>query len=78
MPDAVATEPCSSGPELVPTVKTRVAVPVPVTLVALMVVLVVPEEVGVPVIWPLLVLTERPAGSGVAPKLVGLLVAVIV
>jgi hypothetical protein len=47
-------------------------------LVALMVTLVVPAVVGVPEITPVLVLTVRPAGSPVALKLVGLLVAVIV
>jgi hypothetical protein len=61
---------------------TRVALPVYVQgfvpLLALMVTLVVPAVVGVPEITPVLVLTLRPAGSGLALKLVGLLVAVIV
>jgi hypothetical protein len=47
-------------------------------LLAVMVMLVVPADVGVPEITPVLVLTFRPAGSGLAVKLVGLLVAVIV
>jgi hypothetical protein len=49
-----------------------------VPLLALMVTLVVPAVVGVPEITPVLVLTLSPAGSGLALKLVGLLVAVIV
>jgi len=61
---------------------TSVALPVYmhglVPLLALMVTLVVPAVVGVPEITPVLVLTLRPAGSGLALKLVGLLVAVIV
>jgi hypothetical protein len=47
-------------------------------LLAVIVTLVVPAVVGVPEITPVLVLTLRPAGSGLALKLVGLLVAVIV
>jgi hypothetical protein len=47
-------------------------------LLAVIVTLVVPAVVGVPEIRPVLVLTVRPAGSGLAVKLVGLLVAVIV
>ena len=61
---------------------TSVALPVYmhglVPLLALMVTLVVPAVVGVPEITPVLVLTLRPVGSGLALKLVGLLVAVIV
>jgi hypothetical protein len=61
---------------------TSVALPVYmqglVPLFAPMVTLVVPAAVGVPEITPVLVLTLRPAGSGLALKLVGLLVAVIV
>ena len=60
---------------------TRVAVAVlqePAPLLAVMVTLVVPAVVGVPEITPVLVLTVRPAGNGLAVKLVGLLVAVIV
>jgi hypothetical protein len=59
---------------------TRVALPVlhgPAPLLALMVTLVVPAVVGVPEITPVLVLTVRPGGSGLALKLVGLLLAVI-
>jgi hypothetical protein len=47
-------------------------------LLAVIVTLVVPAAVGVPEITPVLVLTLRPGGSGLALKLVGLLVAVIV
>jgi hypothetical protein len=47
-------------------------------LLAVMVTLVVPAPVGVPEMTPVLVLTLKPAGSGLALKLVGLLVAVIV
>jgi hypothetical protein len=50
----------------------------PAPLLAVMVTLVVPADVGVPEITPVLVFTLRPAGSGLALKLVGLLVAVIV
>jgi hypothetical protein len=61
---------------------TSVALPVYmqglVPLLALMVTLVVPAVVRVPEITPVLVLILRPAGSGLALKLVGLLVAVIV
>jgi hypothetical protein len=62
-------------------VMTRVAVAVlqgPAPLLAVMVTLVVPFAVGVPEITPVLVLTVRPAGNGLAVKLVGLLVAVMV
>ena len=65
----------------VPMVITKVAVAVLqelAPLLALIVTLVVPVLVGVPEITPVLVLTVRPAGSGLAVKLVGLLVAVIV
>jgi hypothetical protein len=47
-------------------------------LLAVIVTLVVPDVVGVPEIRPVIVLTLRPGGSGLALKLVGLLVAVIV
>ena len=57
-------------------VKVNVALPVPPALVALMVTLYVPAVVGVPELKPVLVFTDRPAGSPVALKLVGLLVAV--
>ena len=65
----------------VPIVITRVAVAVlqvPAPFLAVIVTLVVPVAVGVPEITPVLVLTLRPAGNGLAVKLVGLLVAVIV
>jgi hypothetical protein len=58
-------------------VKVSVALPVPPALVALIVTLYVPAVVGVPEINPVLVFTVKPAGSPVALKLVGLLVAVI-
>ena len=58
-------------------VMTSVALPVPPALVALMVTLYVPAVVGVPEINPVLVFTDKPAGSPVALKLVGLFVAVI-
>lgn len=54
------------------------ALHVPAPLLAVMVTLVVPALVGVPEIKPVLVLIVRPAGSGLALKLVGLLVAVMV
>jgi len=59
-------------------VMTRVALPVPPALVALMVTLYVPAVVGVPEISPVIVFTANPAGSPVALKLVGLLLAAIV
>ena len=58
-------------------VRVRVAWPVPVALVALSVTGEVPAAVGVPEIKPETVLTDSPAGKLVAPKLLGLLVAVI-
>ena len=59
------------------TVSTKVAVPDPAALVAPIVTLVVPVAVGVPVIRPVVVLTDSPAGSPVALKLVGVLLAAI-
>ena len=59
------------------TASDSVAVAVALPVVALMVTLKSSETVGVPLIRPLLVLTDRPAGKPLAPKLVGLLVAVI-
>ena len=59
------------------TVKVSVALPVPPELIALIMTLYVPAVVGVPEINPVLVFTVKPAGSPVALKLVGLLVAVI-
>ena len=59
------------------TVRVNVAWPVPAPLVALRDMVEVPVPVGVPEIKPLVVLTESPAGRPVAPKLVGVLVAVI-
>src|SRR5687768_10858120 len=60
-----------------PSVMTSGCVAVAAALVALIVALKVPLTVGVPEITPVVVLTERPGGRPVAPKLVGLLVAVI-
>ena len=54
-----------------------VAEPAPPALVALIVTVEVPAAVGVPVIAPVYVFTLSPEGSPVAPKLVGLLLAVI-
>jgi hypothetical protein len=48
------------------TVMASVAEPVPTAFVALIVTLVVPTAVGVPVIAPVLVFTDSPAGKGVA------------
>ena len=59
-------------------VSTKVAVPVPPALLALMVTLVVPTEVGVPDMRPLAALTLKPAGRPTALKLVGPLLAVMV
>ena len=71
--------------ELIVAVLLMVMTRVPVALLqepapfrAVMVTLVVPAAVGVPEITPVLVLTLSPAGNGLAVKLVGLLVAVIV
>ena len=62
---------------VVATVTTKVAVPVPALLMAPIETLEVPADVGVPVIAPVAVFTERPAGRPVALKLVGELLAVI-
>jgi hypothetical protein len=59
------------------TVSVRVAVPVPPAFVAPIVTLEVPTAVGVPVINPVPVATLSPAGSPVALKLVGVLLAAI-
>jgi hypothetical protein len=47
-------------------VMVSIADPVPAAFVALIVVLVVPAAVGVPVIAPVLVFRDSPAGKGVA------------
>ena len=47
-------------------VKVNVWLPVPPALVALMVTVYVPAVVGVPEITPVLIFTDRPAGSPVA------------
>jgi hypothetical protein len=56
----------------------KVSVSLPPALVAVKVTVVLPAAVGVPLITPVLVLMDSPAGSEVAAKLVGVLVAVIV
>lgn len=56
---------------------TSVAVPVPPEFVAVIVALKVPETVGVPEITPLNVVMVRPVGKLLAPKVVGVLDAVI-
>ena len=60
------------------TVKTRVALPVPPEFVALIVTFVVPGANGVPLMTPVLELTDNPAGSPLAEYEVGLFVPVIV
>ena len=55
----------------------NVALPVPPVLVALKVTEALPAAVGVPLIKPVVVLIESPAGRPVAAKLVALLLAVI-
>ena len=59
------------------TVRVRVNVPLPPALVALMVMVETDTVVGIPDIHPVAVSTDKPTGSPVASKLVGLLVAVI-
>ena len=55
----------------------RVAIPVPVTFVALKVTVLDPVAVGVPAIAPVVVLTVSPAGKPIAPNEVGVFDAVI-
>ena len=59
-------------------VKARVAEPVPLGLIAPKVTVDVPVAVGVPVMAPVEVLIDNPAGNPVALKVTGLLFAVIV
>ena len=59
-------------------VNSSVAEPVPLALVALIVTFEVPAAAGIPVIAPVDVLTDSPAGKSMALKLLGLLLAVIV
>jgi hypothetical protein len=59
------------------TVSVSVVFPVPALFVALSVIVETPPLFGVPEISPVVVLTVRPAGRPVAPKLVGELLAVI-
>ena len=58
-------------------VKVSVFVSVPPAFVAVIVTEYIPAAVGVPEISPVVVSTVKPEGSPVAPKLVGLLVALI-
>ena len=58
-------------------VRLREAVPVPPAFVADRLTVNVPAAVGVPEIRPVVVLTLNPAGKLLAPKLVGLLLAVM-
>ena len=53
-------------------VRVSVALPVPPALVALIVTLYVPAVVGVPEITPVLVFTDKPAGSTPAGSTVAL------
>jgi hypothetical protein len=71
---ATCTNPAEGGAAIV---KVRVAVTVPVELVALKVTVADPAAVGVPEIDPVVVFTDNPAGRPVAPYLVGEFVAVI-
>ena len=64
MPLAVVALVMTGGGGLI--VKVKVALPVPLLLVALMVTLYVPAVVGVLEIDPVLVFTLKPAGSPVA------------
>ena len=59
------------------TVRVNDAEPVPAAFVALSVINDCPDAVGVPDITPVAALIDRPEGRPVAPKLVGLLEAVI-
>jgi hypothetical protein len=69
---------CVTKAGALPIVNVSVAVPVPTLLVALSDTVDVPAvPVGVPEITPVLVLTDKPAGNPVAPKPLGVLVAVI-
>ena len=52
-------------------------VAVPPALVAVMLAVKVPDAEGEPVIWPVLAVTMSAGGKPLAPKLVGMLVAVI-
>ena len=59
------------------TVMVKVALPVPPTLIALMVAATVPVDKGAPEISPVVALKLRPLGNPVALKLVGVLLPVI-
>jgi hypothetical protein len=67
----------SGGSEAGEAVIARFSEPVPLEFVALIVALVVPATAGTPVMEPFAVLSVRPEGSPLAPKLVGLFVAAI-
>ena len=78
VPEAALAAACTKDAEIAAEiVRVSVALPVPPLLVALSVTVEVPAVVGVPEINPLVPFTERPAGNPVAPKLVGVFVAVI-
>ena len=64
MPLAVVALVMTGGGGLI--VKIKVALPVPLLLVALIVTLYVPAVVGVPEIAPVVVFTVKPAGSPAA------------
>jgi hypothetical protein len=66
VPEAERELVIAGGEPAAATVIVRVAVPVPDMLLAPIVTLVSPEAEGVPVIAPVLVLTERPFGNGEA------------
>jgi hypothetical protein len=59
------------------TFNTSVALPVPLTLAAVIVTLLVPVLVAVPLTSPVAVFTLNPAGKPLALKLVGVFVAAI-
>ena len=77
-PEATLAASCTGEALLVAEiVSERMELPVPPELEAVRVTVEVPAVEGVPEISPVLVLTERPEGNPVAPKLVGELVPVI-
>ena len=59
------------------TLRVRMAEPVPAALVAVIITVKEPTAVGIPLMIPVAGLTDRPPGKPDAPKLVGLLSAVI-
>ncbi len=77
VPEAVLLLVMEVGLPAAATVSVSVKFPVPEALVAPRVTVLVPLALGVPVIAPVVVLTDNPAGKPLALKLVGLLLAVI-